>query len=296
MTFDPAPSRDGWRALGVGLALAVLDSLIVILILNRSIDGVSFLLLIAALALLFPIAYLSWRAWACLSLSYWIDRNAVTVVWGPLRQVIPMGKIARLERGSTIAPPPLAFEARPQLARALHYGPDLGRTWIQGDQSVTSLASRPAREQLLLATDEGAFGLSPADPAAFLKALEEHHQLGPTRLLALEQRRPAITQWHLWRDRIAIGLLAGGLAVVLVQVGTLFFRYPTLPRSLDPSSTTAWEVLLLLPVFGLAVWLINGIWGALVFASQRLAAYLLWSGALMVELVTLVALVILSSG
>lgn len=81
MVFHPTPSTDGRRALLVALALIALDLLLAILMAARPVGASTFVLLLLMLALWLPIGYVLWRAWLCLSLAYWIDRNAITLAW-----------------------------------------------------------------------------------------------------------------------------------------------------------------------------------------------------------------------
>lgn len=288
MIFRPAPFPDGRRGL-LSIAVLLLVSVALgVLMAVRPIDLFSFLLLVILLAVLGFTAYVAWRTWLCLSLAYWVDRNAVTVAWGPLRQVIPLGQIERVVRGGP-AVRPGRLERWPWLHRALVYGPELNAVREVEGRRLISLASRPLAEQLLLETTAGAFGISPADGDGFLLALEQHHRLGPTRLLRLERRRPRLAQAAFWRDRPGQALVLAGFLGGLLVLGVLMARYPLVlgqPREGGLSRAA----LLGLPAFALAVWLVNGLWGLSVHGQQRIAAYLLWIGTLVVQAATLAAL------
>lgn len=294
MTFAPAPFLDGRRGLITAGILLLVSLLLGLLMLALPVSAFSFLLLIILLALLALAAYIGWRVWLCLTLAYWIDRNAVTIAWGPLRQIIPLGQIKQIVRGG---PEPAHGESRwswlkrwPQVERWLVYGPELEMARRADGRYILSLASQPLPEQLLLETAAGVFGISPADPDQFLVSLEQHHRLGPTRLLPMGRRRPKIAQSPLWQDRLSLLLLLAGFEGALLTLGALMARYPGLPDTLASLSETGRDALFWVPAFAFAVWIINGLWGLTVYERQRVAANLLWGGTLVTQATALIAL------
>ncbi|MEA3337862.1 MAG: hypothetical protein U9R25_18370 [Chloroflexota bacterium] len=310
MTFEPAPFPDGRRAL---LALAVLGALALLLLwrlFSRPPDGFSFVLLVVILGLLIPIAYLAWRAWACRSLSYWIDRNAVTVAWGPFRQVIPLDKIEQMTRDQatrsflerSVAEQGLSYSTwltseghQEGLGSWFSFGPYLGRSAGLGQRLFTSLASSAPIEQMILVTPEEDFGISPADPDRFLQAVEAHHQLGPTRLLSLERHEPEVLRSDLWHDRWALGMLGAGFLFALLIVGVLMIRYPSLPPGFGQPADIPGGLAVLLPGFAVAVWIVNSIWGLLIYDRHRIGSLFLWTGTLLVQLAILVSLLLMTA-
>ncbi len=308
MIFKPVPSTDGRRALLAGLLLIALDLVVAILMFARPVGGLTFLLLLVLLALWLPMGYALWRAWVCLSLSYWIDRNALTLAWGPIRQVIPIGDVQEVQRGQAVATmlsgaslaqgpngqvdqPALAIARRwPALARFVIYGPDLGaRRRLQGAR-VYSVASQPLPDQLLLRTAGGVYGIAPADIDGFLAALQQQHQLGPTHLVAHQRQWPRWMRFPLWQDRFLLGLLLAGFLGTLLLLGIALSRFASLPFALPQWDNLDRRMIFLFPIFGLVVWLINGVWGLLVYERQRVAAGLLWGGALAAQAAALIAL------
>ncbi|HSN75582.1 MAG TPA: PH domain-containing protein [Anaerolineae bacterium] len=308
MIFKPAPSTDGRRALLAGLVLIVLDLIAAILMAARPVGGSTFTLLLLVLALWLPLGYVLWRAWLCLSLAYWIDRNAITLAWGPMRQVIPISAVQQVQRtqavtamlaNAPVAPgpngqvdqPALAIAARwPGLARFVLYGPDLGTRRRLHGAKVYSVASQPLADQLLLHTDIRVYGISPADAEGFLAALQQQHQLGPTHLAAHQRQWPRWMRFPLWQDRFLLILLLAGFLGALLLLGIAMSRFTSLPFALPQWDNLDRRMIFLFPIFGLSVWLINGVWGLLVYERQRVAAGLLWGGALAAQAAALVAL------
>ena len=49
----------------------------------RPVDGLSFLAALAVLGSLLLMVYIGFRALGAFTLEYWIDRDAITLKWGP---------------------------------------------------------------------------------------------------------------------------------------------------------------------------------------------------------------------
>lgn len=297
MSFKPYPDRGRWYGLAVVLALGLLDIFLVSQLLGRPVDGLSFVLAVTVLGSLVVMGYLAYRTFGAWTLEYWVDRNAVTLVWGAARQIVPLSRIQRI-LAATPAAPSAATSGRP--AGIWHWPcPERRRYPVAGIGMVNAYATRPLAEQIILVTDEESFGLSPIDAPGLMQALQQRHALGPARLASMELRRPPVWTWALWRDRGALFLMAAGLLGVLVMFGVLCFRFPYLSSDLPlhfdvtgrPDRIAEKSGLFALPLIGLVTWLFNtaaGIW--LYRHVQRGAAYLLWGGALVVQAVAALAL------
>ena len=273
--------------LGCLVVLAV-DGLLWYSLRGRPISGLSFVLALLILLSLPLLGYLAYRTWGCFSLEYRVNRDGVTIVWGPLRQPLPMAQIERIVRGGAPS--------------ARHRWPWPGPYAAARSESPLgprlSYATRPAAEQLLLVTPEMVYGISPAEPESFLEALQERHLLGPARTLPTEPVWPRLWQWRFWQDRVGQGLLLAGLLLSLALFGFLAFRFLALPEQVvlhfnaagQPDRVGARQRLFLLPLIGLLAWGINGVWGGVIYRRQRLAAYLLWGGAVAVQIIAGLAL------
>ena len=154
---------------------------------------------------------------------------------------------------------------------------------------------------MLVLTDAAAYGISPADREGFLAAFAARKELGPTQDVAQESIRPRFFEWPLWRDRTARGLVAGGLVLCVALFGFLILRYPNLPARIPlhfdplgrPDRFGGPPEAFILPVIGLLALVVNAGLGVPVYLRQRIPAYLLWSGAVLVQVLVWIAAVTL---
>lgn len=284
MSFEPLP--DSRCRYGVLATLGLLGAAIWLLISlpGRPVDGLSFLLALTGLVLLGVAGYIAYRTWCASTLAYWVDRDAVTLVWGSTRQIVPLCQIERILQGPTDEP---LTPARPW-----HWPcPNRRRIRYQNLGVVNAYATRPLNEQIVLVTAGESYSLSPTDPQGFIRALQERFALGGRRIMQPELRRPPLWTWPLWRDQGALFLIGAGLLGVLAMFGVLCFRYPNLSSDLPlhfdvngiPDRIAPKSGLFALPVIGLVVWLFNTVTGIWLYRRvQQGAAYLLWGGALVV--------------
>jgi hypothetical protein len=292
MTFKPLSRPDRWYALLLIVGLLLLDLLLVRAVASRPVDGLSFLLALWVLGSLLVAGYLGYRTVGAFTLEYWVDRDGVTLVWGPTRQIIPMAAIQRIQRGAiSVGVDRLWPWHWPYTERRRLWGADVG--------VVSSYATRPLTEQLILVTDGESYGISPSEPAKFLAAVQSRYALGIVRPKRPELQRPPLWTWRLWRDRVAQVLIVGGLIGVLFMFGILAFRYPSVPADVPlhfdvngiPDRIAAKSGLFALPLIGMLVWLANLIAGIWLYRRYQLgAAYLLWGGAVVVQAIAGLAL------
>jgi hypothetical protein len=151
----------------------------------------------------------------------------------------------------------------------------------------------------LLETSQGVFAISPEDEAAFLDALPSRYQFGPARLVEMEQIHTSSLGDFFGRNPAAPLLLGIGLIGVLALIGLLMVRFPALPDEMVmqvnsdglPVSIRSKTSLFLLPAIGFLAWFINGAGGLWMAARQQpTGAYMLWGGAIVVQICTLLAL------
>jgi hypothetical protein len=94
------------------------------------------------------------------------------------------------------------------------------------------------------------------------------------------------------------GVLLGGIAVNGALFGVLLFRYPSLANLLPLHFDVSGQIdriaprdqVFALPIIALMTWAANGVIGAIFYRRERMISYLAWSGALVVQVLFLLAL------
>jgi hypothetical protein len=219
-----------------------------------------------------------------------VDRNAITVRWAYMRQIIPLPAIMQIAMGQDL---PVGKPG--WLHWPVPYLRSVGR-----EGAIQLFATRPPAECVLFDTADGTYALSPADPQAMVATVQERYAMGPSQVLAPGSVRTGRWNRLLPAEKLGIWLLAGGLLGVLTLFGVLMISFPNLPDVLTvrynsaglPEEIREKSALYRLPIIGFLAWGINGAAGMILMARrQPMAAYMLWSGALVVQVFSLLALV-----
>jgi len=269
MVFKPRRSTGILVGIAIIISLLALDALLLSYLRWGQISLVFFIFALLVIFSLPLLALLGCFVYGLLNLRYQLHRNALTIVWGAIQHVIPMGSIWEVVRGED-----LGEEVR---AKGVSWpGYLVGRGQIEGIGRTIFYATEPAAGQLLVVTPTVAYSISPADPDGFLHAFEIRQNMGPIQLLSYEHHQPEILSWPVWRDRLAHLLLAFGLGTNLVLFAYLCWRY------------AAWgqAEAFRLPAIGLVALMVNSSLGILIHRRQRVGAYLLWGGAIAVQLLS----------
>ncbi len=285
MTTWQLELRRGWT---IGLAFIVLlialgAGLITLAVLNP-LSILTFLLGLGALGALGVALVLGYWLWNFIHASYELDRNALVIHWGNYEQQIPLGEVRQVLRGSELED--LRFSG---VVRWPGYCVGWGESPATGP--IHFYASRSLDEQILVVLEERAYALSPADPEAFLEALEERREMGPTQALEFNTRRPNFYAWELWRDPWALLPLSISLLLLILAVGLLTLRYPTLPSQIvlqfdtqgQPLLTAQRSRIFYLALVGAVFLLVNGIVGVLLYRRWRIVSYFLWIGLVILQ-------------
>lgn len=262
-------------ALGGGLAwLAITRALS----LGTFLIGLSLLLCLGFLGLM---AY--WLYGLARS-SYALDRNSLVIHWGPNEQTIPTQQVQRVLLGEDVAGR-IRFYGGLWPGHCVGYGevPEVGTTLFYA-------TVRP-RRQIFVVTPGLTYGMSPADRDAFVESLHKRIEMGPTQIVEQSSKRPGILEWPIWKDRLGLGLLAGSVLLLLGAVGLLCFRFPGLPHLVPlhfdalgmPDRMGNRANIFVIPAIGLLALLLNGVLGWVLQRFDRVASYLLWGGAILIQ-------------
>lgn len=301
------PSRLKGVAVGMAMVFSVLalDGLSLFHLTHSLITLLSFFEgLLVALSL--PIlATLGYWLYGLFNLRYLLDRNGLVIVWAATRQIIPMSNITRVVRGETVGQVtnglPIMHDSNKTLTgETIRQVRMQGINWpgyhitygqIEGLGPVFSYSTCPLKDQLLLVTSTFTYGISPSDPDGFLADFELRRRLGPIRPLRQRSVQARFVTLPFWSDRIAHLLLALGSAANAALFAYVCSVYPALPMLLPLRFDALGQVarigarseILKLPAYGLVVLLLNSMLGFWLFNRERLAAYLLFAAAILVQ-------------
>jgi hypothetical protein len=272
MEFKPRRSTGILVGIAIIISLLALDALLLSYLRQSQISLVFFILALLVILSLPLLTLLGYLVYGLFNLRYQLHRDALTIAWGATRRVIPMGDIREVMRGADVGE-----EIK---VRGIRWpGYVLGPGQIEGIGRTLFYATEPVSEQLLVITPALAYGISPANADGFLDAFEIRRQMGPIQLLSYEHHQPGFLTWPIWRDRLAHLLLALSAGANLVLFAYQCWRYPAQGDAFG------------LPAIGLVALVANFSLGVLIHARQRVGAYLLWGGAVVVQVLSwLVAL------
>jgi len=286
MAFRPFVSRNRWIAWLVAALLLLIILALPIQLLQTHLGPttvVLFLIFLSMLALLLVVLY---RLWALHRLDYWLDRDALRILWAGDRIDIPLPDIQEVETNPTGLVQSYRWWSWP-----------VG--WVQPlrPESVqVSYATRSPQESLALKTSYATFLISPEDSDGFVTALNERHALGPARKLEPTVAEPSYRQHWLIQDRWPLIVMATGLLFGLIFLGMLIWRYPTIPLQIPlhfdatgaPDRIGARRSIFLIPAITLLIGFFNAAIGIVLYERHKLASYMLWGSALLLQIVALI--------
>ncbi len=267
------------------VGLVVLDIFCLIGITTQPIGPLTFILSLIILGSIPLLALIGYQLYGLARSGYDVDRNAVTIQWGPIKQIVPVESIQRIMLGTEV-------EGRVEYFRGWRWpGLMQGQGFLSEAELTVFYASTSLPQQLILVTPSISYAISPADTAGFIESIKARYELGPTQAIEQTSEHPAFFDWPLWSDRIAHYLLITGATMCLLLFGLVSLRYPTLPAILPlhynalglPDRTGPATQVFLLPFIGLLALVTNTLLGGLFYRRERVAAYLLWGGTIVVQ-------------
>jgi hypothetical protein len=281
------PSRWLGFASGTALMLFVLavDVLMIWGINRVGISPAGFFLLCVIFASLFVLILLGYWLYGLLWSGYYVDRNAMVIRWGATTQVVPLESVTSVLSGDQL-------ESIVHYRGALWPGLRVGYGAIEDVGPTLFFATGSLKKQVILTTPALSYAISPADQPAFLETLRHRMSMGPTQSVEQASQQPAIFSWSFWEDRLGLALLACSVVLLVLLFGYIALRYPGLaelqPLHFDaagqPDRWGTRPQVFTLPFIGLLALIANGGLGFLLYERERPAAYLLWSGAVGVQL------------
>jgi len=271
---------------GVGLMVAIVlvDVGLVWLATIRPLAIGTFIIGLAVLVSLGLLGLMIYWLYGLARSGYSLDRNALLIHWGPTEQTIPTGQIERVLTGD-------AIEGHIQFYGGIWPGHCVGYGEVPGAGPTLFYATVPPRQQIYIVTPGLTYGISPADRDEFLKSLRRRLEMGPTQVVEQSSRRPVFLDWAIWQDRLGLILLLVAFLAVVALTGLLCFQFPALPRMVplhfdvtgSPDRLSPRGRIFIIPLIGLLTLLLNGALGGLAYRRERMASYLLWGGAILVQ-------------
>ncbi len=245
--------------------------------------------------LLFGIGCLyAYWTWGCRSLRYVIDRNALSIRWGGLRQVIPLERIVRLIPGDEVE--------HPHIEGVSWLGHHVGRGYVDSIGEVLFYSThRTMKEVLYVQTDDGTtYAISVDDPIVFSETIQSNQARG-----SLFEQRQAVHRWGVaaqsfWLDanaRLLTVILIGAFFAMLAYV---LYTYPGLSQSVPMRFPALGGVvrvadksdLLDIPRSALGFLTMNLVLAVFLHSWERMVGYLLLLAGIAVQITLLVAAIV----
>lgn len=247
-------------------------------------------LLLGGVLLVLGCLFAYW-AWGCSSLSYMVDRNALSIRWGSMRQVIPLSAIERLIPASD-------DQEHPHIEGVSWPGHHVGRGEVEGLGDVLFYsAHRLASEVLYVQTPTEVYAISVPDPVFFAQTVQSNQARGP-----LFEQRQAVHRWGIaaqsfWMDpqaRLLAVLLVASFVAVLVYVlqtypdlsQSVALRFPSLSGIVRVSDKSE---LLDIPRSAAGFMALNLVLAVFLHSWERMIGYVLLLSGIAIQVMLLVA-------
>ncbi|MGB7539811.1 MAG: PH domain-containing protein [Anaerolineales bacterium] len=236
--------------------------------------------LFIAVAGFFLLPAVLYRIVFLLNAGYEISASgSLTLRFGSWREVLPIEEIEEIRSGSRIS---TALRASaPGWLEMWH-----GRAAAEDDAAVDWLATDRGQRLLLLVTKRRRLAISPADPAGFAACLTELSAHGSLEKIGPVSIQPPSILVEILKNPPALALLIGGSVGMAALGAFLTAIQPGLPLDQPfrfdsagaPTSFGEPGRLLILPLAGGVVWLLNAMLGWWAWKKgQRPSAYALWA-------------------
>ena len=289
MEFRTSSYRSGLLGLLIAGGLMIALAAVVTQLVRLPFSPLAFGLGVGTLILLSALCVMLYWSVATLRLRYHLDRNGVKISWGASQLIVPIRDIQDVS-------PIGQLKDDPGLRAAFR-----GRAWLGGwagrvrlsDGRVAVLRSGGAPEgSTAILTARHAYIVSPDRPDAFVAGWRERQPLGPTQSWREEERRFWLPGLSIWNDHVTWGLMGGVLMTALMMYGTMALVYERLPERLalhfdafgQPDRIGVRGEVLRLPVVALLMVVVDLTLGFVVYRRDRMAAYLIWAGGILLQM------------
>lgn len=251
-------------------------------------------LYVAASAFFFIGLLFTYWTYSLGTLRYTLDRNALTITWGDIRQMVPMSQIERLVPGRELP--------NPHVAGVSWLGHHIGRAEIEGGIGDTLFYSthRTPSDLLYIVTANQSYAVSIDDEVAFAEAVQAQQRLGSLVAVSQTPDRLYLAAQPFWEDRTAQALAFVAFAMFFAMFGYVYQQYPGLPDSIALSfpqlngvtRVASKSELLKLPMTGVGLLLLNLGLGFVAHSWERMVGYVLLLAAIGAEAILLSAAIV----
>ncbi len=255
--------------------------------------GVIPLYIVASVFFFMGLLFAYWT-YSLSTMRYAIDRNALTITWGDIRQMIPLAQIERLVPGRELPDP--------RVAGVSWLGHHIGRADVEGAIGDTLFYSthRSSDDLLYIVTPNQSYALSVEDEVAFAEAVQAQQRLGPLVSVPQAPDRLYLAAQPFWEDRTAQLLAVAAFATFFAMFAYIYKEYPGLPQSIALSFPRLNGVtrvgskseLLKLPMTGVGLLLLNLGLGFVAHSWERMVGYALLLAAIAAEGILLAAAIV----
>ncbi len=282
----------------VGGALSAWCFIVAIALVARGVThdvalGIIVLYIVASIFFCIGLLFAYWT-YSLGTLRYVLDRNALTITWGDIRQMVPMSQIERLVPGRELP--------NPHVAGVSWLGHHIGRGDVPGGIGDTLFYSthRSPADLLYVVTPEQSYALSLEDEVAFAEAVQATQRLGSLVSVPQAPDRLYLAAQPFWEDRTAQVLALAAFATFFAMFAFVYQQYPGLPQSIALSfpqlngvtRIASKSELLKLPMTGVGLLLVNLALGFAAHSWERMVGYVLLVAAIGAEGILLAAAII----
>ena len=255
--------------------------------------GIISLYVVASIFVFLGLLFAYWT-YSLGTLRYTLDRNALTITWGDIRQMIPISQIDRLVPGRELP--------NPHVAGVSWLGHHIGRATIEGGIGDTLFYSthRSPEDLLYIVTPAQSYALCVPDEVEFAEAVQAQQRLGSLVAVPQAPDRLYLAAQPFWEDRTAQTLAFAAFATFFAMFAYVYQQYPGLPQSIALSFPQLDGVtrvgskseLLKLPTTGVGLLIVNVSLGFVAHSWERMVGYVLLVAAIGAEGILLAAAII----
>ena len=242
---------------------------------------------VCAAAASLGVLFANW-AYAVGTMSYVVDREALTIRWGFRRIVVPIAAIQRLIPGRTLD--------ASRISGLNWWGCHVGEADVKRVGFTLFFSTHSTADELLfLVTTGEAYALTVLDQAAFAEEIQARAALAPTDNFSHRSTAEGLAALPFWRDRTAVITFGIAALVFILLGGYVFASYPGLPSIVELSFPELGGIvrvgdkseLLRIAYLGGGILAFNDIVGVALHARERAAGLWMMAASGMLQAVLL---------